>query len=365
MKGLRGDANANADYEVTLFEIEEYLEDHVREATSTLGSQIPQVHADDKSVVFAEVNEEALAALQARLKGDGKKELEQSNDSLLEARYTQFFEALESGHLMVPEKGSAFELYNAVKDRPELGNREGNMRRKLVAALKDEAQDALNDYLESDPRELKERWKGSDKYKNYPLYMSTAAELVGEGNFLYDRFLAVSKYFEGLLIRLEAEKTKDKEAYAEAEKLQERVLELEANAAYAYNELGLLKRRQGKYEESIDFFKKALDQSPTWVLANDNLCASYLEVDKFEEGVKYCKTALTFDSTYSNSIHNLGYYYYAKNEAEYETAEKYFRKAISLNPDYAWTYFYLEMFFILQGRKQEAKSHVDGLHHEG
>ncbi|MEZ4919187.1 MAG: caspase family protein [Saprospiraceae bacterium] len=353
IKGLLGEADVNKDYSVTLLELERYLGKEVPEEALP-DSQIPVVLASNKSSEIAKVDESVLDAIRDKLKEPAEQANEAVNDSLIWKRYDQFLLALQKKHLLFPNESSAYAIYMEIKDEEVMREKESEMRRKLIAALQDEAQQAINDYLEADPRELRLRWQHDGRYENYPIYLERAAELVGESHFLYKTLQARSLYFKGLNMRMQGERDKTPELYAEAEALQKHVLELQPNAAYAYNELGLLARRQSAFEQSVSYFELALTQSPTWVLAHTNLCASYNNLDEYKKGIEACKSALYFDSTFALAHYNLGSIY--SSQGDYKNAIEAYRKSIQYNPDYAQNYFKLGNALYFEGQQQEAKS---------
>lgn len=66
---------------------------------------------------------------------------------------------------------------------PELEKYIGLMKRNLAAALQDEAQQAINNYLQGDFGELKKRTFFDAKYEKYPDYLQKASDLLGESHF--------------------------------------------------------------------------------------------------------------------------------------------------------------------------------------
>lgn len=75
------------------------------------------------------------------------------------------------------------EYFSEIKDREELNKNIGLMKRNLAAALQDGAQQAINDYLMADPKELKSRWGFDPKYDRYPEQLEKSAELLGDKHF--------------------------------------------------------------------------------------------------------------------------------------------------------------------------------------
>lgn len=361
LRGLRGLADADENREITLREIERYLQDSVEYATRSIRAQTPQAEGDARFVV-AKVDPATAAALKQQKqpqaaaeplsKAPGSQPL--ISDSLVLKLYRDFEKALARGNLLQPEGSSAYDLYQQIKDHPTMKPFHNLMRNDLAAALQDDAQKAINDYLSADPREMRKRWGQDDaKYQAYPKYLEKAAELLGEGHFLYAQVKAKEYYFSGLVLRLQGERSKirsEKDSlFRIAQDLQEKTLKLDSTAAYAYNELGLLARRFEDYQGSIRYFNKAVSFSPKWVLPWANLCISYNDIEDYQSAKKSGLKGINLDSTFALNYYNMGIVYFDKSD--YNEAVAYFNQTIQLNPEYlfaynnlALAYFYLENY---------------------
>ena len=313
--GLTGLADANNDESVSLLEIERYLQDQVSAAAAPK-SQIPIV-IGNKGMVAAKVDPPMLAALRSRRQSEaslgaiasvGSKGMLHADDqdTATMALYRRFKDALAGNKLLSPATDAAYPIYMEIKDRPAIAPYRQDMRRNLAAALQDEAQKAINDYLEANPVELRKRWSYDDRYQQFPEYLDKAAELLGPDHFMYANLKARELYFSGLNLRLKGEQEKKSELFDEAVAIQENVLKLDSTAAYAMNELGLLARRKGDYSGSVEYFQDALSLSPTWVLAQTNLCGSFTNLGKNDMAEKACLKALSTDSTFALAYYNLG-----------------------------------------------------------
>ncbi len=344
--GLIGLADRDEDNIITLFELKRYLEDEVRIAVAPR-AQNPNI-GGNPATELALVNLEALAVL--REKREGTQSAAQANpkgirlrsavlqtDSTIWELYQAFNLALNRKHYLYPSNGSAYSLYIRLKNEAAIQPYEQEMRLQLVAALQDEAQQAINDYLAANPAELRRRWAASPVYQRYPQYLKTAADLLGEAHFMHQDLQTKALYFEGLNIRLVGEdKMANSSLFTEAIAIQERVLLLDTTAAYAYNELGLLARRTGRFTESIRHFDQALAFSPTWVLAIANRCASLVDNGNYTAALSACTQALTLDSTFSLAHHNLGAAF--KAQENWSAAIAAFDRAIAYDPLYALSY---------------------------
>jgi len=352
--GLRGLADVNEDRQVTLREIGRFLEDSVEAATRALRPQSPRTGGDEKMVV-AQVDAKTVAALRQKnnpqkiepaIVANAKSPLSSPGDSDTSTMrlYREFEDALRRGHLTTPEKDAAYTIYQLIKDRPALKTYKNGMRNDLATAMQVEAQKAINDYLSADPREMRRRWGLDDsRYRLYPQYLEKAAELLGESYHSYTQIKALEHYFAGLNLRLQGERpgnTSIRDSlFRIAKGLQEKTLQLDSTAAYAYNELGLLARRFKQYEQSVAYFNRAVRFSPTWVLPWANLCGSYNESGQSESAEKCGLKAISIDSTFALAHYNLGDVYWVKKDLEKEAY--HFQKTLEYSPDYANAYFNL------------------------
>lgn len=359
--GLIGLADNNHDNKVSMLEIRRYLEDNVPPAVAPK-SQIPLI-SGNMALHLSTVDPKSLAALIASRKNPtevatadvalkaGGKETVKPADTLTMARFRQ---ALKDKHLLYPKEGSAYALYQLIKSKSDIADAQNQMRNDLVAGLQDEAQQAINAYLAGNPQELKRRWSYDTTYLHYPEYLAKAAEIVGPQHFLYTDLKAKQLYFEGLNMRLAAEQDKNNVAgFDNAIQRQELVLSLAPNAAYAYNELGLLSRRKKAYEKSLEYFNKAIELTPTWAMAQTNLCAIYNDLDQYDNAILHCNLALAADSSFALAWHNRGVVFDAKGD--FPQAINCFNKALSFDPDYPTTYYMLGNAYYLSGNKEKAE----------
>lgn len=365
--GLIGMADRDKDNKVTLLEMQQFLLEKVPPAVAPK-SQNPSI-SGKITLQLAKVDPAALAALIARRQPQTEPAKPEpvastidiavkTGDSLTMAVYRQFKQALKDKQLLHPKESSAYALYQRIKerikDKPALADDQNQMRNDLAAGLLDEAQQAINAYLAASPTELRRRWSYDTSFKHYPEYLAKAGELLGPQHFSYTDLKAKQLYFEGLNIRLAAEQDNHPEMYDNARQRQELAITLSPNAAYAYNELGLLSRRKKEYEKSIEYFNKAIELTPTWRLAQTNLCSSYIDINQVDNAVIHCNLAIQSDSSFSLAWHNLGITYYRKED--YGKAIDCYLKALSLNPNYPATYYTLGNAYYFAGDKNKAEA---------
>lgn len=353
LNGLAGMADQDNNGVVSLKEIERYLEDWVAKATDN--SQNPIMAASNKTATIAKVDPAALAALQHNIQlNDQYDNLLASNDkgllSALEkdpgalAQYNEFKKALKEGRLLQPEETSAWKLYEQLKDKPIMSPFQTLMRRNLAAALQDEAQQAMNAYLKADPAEMRKRWKQSDQfYENFPEYLNKAAELIGDKHLQYKSLKGRAHYFTALNYRLRGERTKTPSLYNLALSELQECLKLDPDAAYAYNELGLLNRRLKQYKESVANFERAYTKSPGWVLPWANMTSVYCNLKDYVNAEIAGKQAVRLDSTSALAQYNLGLTYQLLSN--FSAAKKHYKNAIHYDSEYVLAFFNLGLIY--------------------
>ncbi|MCB0628140.1 MAG: tetratricopeptide repeat protein [Lewinella sp.] len=367
IEGLIGLANPlEGDEVVNLIEIRRYLEDQVSEATSY--QQIPMVEGPP-NFPLATIDPESLAELRNRKAREElsdavamKNKVPEQNlpDTSVWRLYLEFQEALLQKHLLYPTEGAAFSLYQKIKDATVIQPHRSNMKRDLAVALHDEAQQAINQYLESSPQELRRRWSNNQRYEYYPEYLGKAAELLGPDHFMYEDLITRQLYFEGVRLRLQGEREKDPELYRKALAKQEETIKREPSAAYAYNELGLLYRRLKEKEKAGTCFYQALEQSPTWILPMANLITNYTELGQLDSALRVGQRSLEIDSSFALTYHNLGFAY--ETLKQWPLAVSNYKKATELDPDYANSYYNLGFaYYHLKEYEQTEKAFLEYL----
>ena len=361
--GLHGFADKNKNGAINLLEVEQYLQNIIPNEVAP-HQQIPMTVGNKGANLF-KVDEEQFLARKTQkdnemyglasvdTKGLEGQVLEKA-DSNLQPIYNQFLKALKDKNLLNgPMGSSAYALYQRLEKEESLQPLKGLMRRNLAAALQDEAQVAINDYLESDPQEMARRWNYVQRYEDYPEYLDKAAELLGEGHYMYPALKARQNYFSGLNYRLQGEKERSDSLYQLAIQQQNKAIELSSNAPYAYNELGLIHRRLKQYEKAVEYFKKANELSPTWVLPVNNMSITYLNMKKYTEAETLAMKAIKVRPDFVSPFHNLGLLYLIKKDFDKSIA--FYNKAIQVNSNHQESYYDLGYAYLGKGKIDSAE----------
>ncbi len=339
--GLFGLADRNNDGQITLGEIDRYLEDHVTGEASPQ-SQVP-ILLGNKTDRMASVNANILADLKKNKTRDipvfastdsrgFEDEILSRTDTSIQILYKAFKQAVAQKRFLSPENDCAEKYYVQLQQVEMLTPLKGIMKRNYAAALQDDAQKAINDYLRSDVKELRRRWNYDQNYKAFPKYLARSAELLGAEHYLYINLRAKQYYFEGLLQRLEGEKKQQPTFFQTAKSLQYQTLAIDSSAAYAWNELGLIEMRFDNYSNAVPLFEKSLACSPNWLMPFINLCKAYTELRQYGLAEKAGYKAVSIDSSSALAHYNLGNSMYF--QSNFNGAQYHYLQALQYEPDY-------------------------------
>jgi len=133
--------------------------------------------------------------------------------------------------------------------------------------------------------------------------------------------------------------------------------EVEPQNALYRNAVGAVLLNLGRFPDAQVEFQKAVELDPTYADAYHNLGSAYAEQGKWEEAITAYKKALaqTIYSTPETTYNNLGYAYWALDRRT--EAEEAFRAALQLEPKLVPSHFWLGVLLQKEGRKDEARQH--------
>jgi len=124
--------------------------------------------------------------------------------------------------------------------------------------------------------------------------------------------------------------------------------------AILQNALGYAYMNIGKHDLAIEHFNKALEIKPDFSDAINNLGVAYSNKNEWHTAIKYYKE-VTKDFLYPTQykpLTNIGWAYYKLQN--YQESEKFYRKALKLNPKYTPTLFGLGKTYFAMKRISEA-----------
>jgi tetratricopeptide (TPR) repeat protein len=109
----------------------------------------------------------------------------------------------------------------------------------------------------------------------------------------------------------------------------QQALKLEENAAYIYNEMGIIAEYRKDFKRAEKYYLKASSISPNWAIPWSNLIGLYTSIGKLDKGKEAAQKAMALQPDFQNSLVNYGIL--SEKKGQLLTAEEYFRKSIAVN----------------------------------
>ncbi|MFZ1297304.1 MAG: tetratricopeptide repeat protein, partial [Saprospiraceae bacterium] len=363
INGLYGLADFNKDGSVSVFEIGRYLEDHVPAEVAPV-SQLPMI-LGDKSAMLSQVDDQLLAEVTSGksnqivtlspIESKGiEEQILMTLDSSTRILYQSFYTSLREKVFLQPSTKCADYYYNQLIAKKELNKLYSSMRRNFAAALQDDAQQVMNQFISGD-REIflhtKDGWRY--KFKRYPSYLARAAELLGEDHIMYSTLQARRCFFEGFLIALENENPNQEAGNLALQKFNE-ALRWQKDLPQVYWQISKLYGYTLIQADSMEYYAlKAMDLQPGWVIPYELLAGSYLWPFSMPEKAKYyLEKAATIDSS-SSDIKNIWGMYYSYI-SDLDNAEYYYKKAIQLDSLMGGPYINLGILYVQKAQYDKA-----------
>jgi predicted O-linked N-acetylglucosamine transferase (SPINDLY family) len=140
---------------------------------------------------------------------------------------------------------------------------------------------------------------------------------------------------------------------AEAIQSLEKAIELQPAYAEAYNNLGLLRRKQGESVAAAQAFERAIALQPRYAQAWSNWGLIAMDQQQFELAEHRFQHALALAPDLEVALHNLGML--SMRRGDWERAEGYHRQLLARNGSSALGYHGLGSNWLQQGRFEEAR----------
>ena len=122
-----------------------------------------------------------------------------------------------------------------------------------------------------------------------------------------------------------------------AEEFWSNIIENAPGKARAYNNLGVALSEQGRVQEAIPLYKKAISMDRNYPDPCNNLAVAYSMTNKINLAINTLKAAIRMHPYYPEAYNNLASFYITKKELD--TAEKMLQVAIQIRPHYGKAYF--------------------------
>jgi Tfp pilus assembly protein PilF len=204
---------------------------------------------------------------------------------------------------------------------------------KLVVLLSDRGQEVINLYLNGDEAELERRRyynSNSNGYDIYPKMFSVALKLTTPENYLYRILQVKLHYFAGVAARLKIPLVENPKSLLDTAMMeQKKALQLEENAAYIQNELGILYNYRKEYSIAEQYYLRATQIAPAWAIPWSNLIGLYGNMKNYKKAIEASQKAKELQADFQGIYMSSGVVY--ERTGNLLLAEELFRKSIKMN----------------------------------
>jgi tetratricopeptide (TPR) repeat protein len=122
--------------------------------------------------------------------------------------------------------------------------------------------------------------------------------------------------------------------YNEAIKAFDKAIELNPRDAVAYNNRGAAYGQIGNYKQQIDDSNKAIELNPKDAVAYNNRGVAYGELGSYEQEIEDCSKAIEINPNLAVAYYHRGIAYYKLGNRKQAAKDK--NKAYALNPKRSW-----------------------------
>jgi tetratricopeptide (TPR) repeat protein len=134
-----------------------------------------------------------------------------------------------------------------------------------------------------------------------------------------------------------------------------RALQVKPNYVEAHNNLGIALQLQGKPDEAISHYRRALQIDPGYVDAYYNMGITFRAQGKLDQAISSYRQVLRLKPNHIEAHSNLGSVLSA--QGKFEEAIEQFRLALQVRPDFAEVHYNLGLALKSQGKLDEAIKH--------
>ncbi len=145
--------------------------------------------------------------------------------------------------------------------------------------------------------------------------------------------------------------------FAEAEAACRRALEISPAYVAAHNNLGVMFEAQGKLSDAAEAYRRAIELDPNDAKAHNNLGVVYGKRGARDDALAAYRRAIELDPGFAMAHNNLGNVFYETDRPDEAVAA--FERAIALKPDYAEAHCSLGNTLKAQGRLDQAAAAYD------
>ena len=159
----------------------------------------------------------------------------------------------------------------------------------------------------------------------------------------------------GLLLVLGVLTWRQSRVYEDLETLWRATIARNPRSFMAHNNLGAIFFQQGRLDEAMGYFQKALELEPDDANAHFNLARVLLKKQRLDESVAHFQRVLEIEPNDAKAQSDLGSVFLQKGQAHEAIA--HFRKALEIQPDFAEGHNNLGWVLLQIGRLDEAVGH--------
>jgi tetratricopeptide (TPR) repeat protein len=372
LEGLYGMADRNSDLQISLSEIDRYLEDNVTAEVAphhqlpiTIGNgREPIVNVNLDLLALIKEGKKGQIALFAQTESRGIEEVILTElDTSIKELYYAFQQSLNDKIFLAPIEACADTYYQELIREPKLEKLHNSIRRNYAAALQDDAQQVMNNWLIGEVNEISlSKVNQAAKYKLYPAYLARAANLLGEEHYMYPVLQSRKLYFEGYLMHIDNRNADSDLGKRILSKYQE-ALKWQPESPHVYNSMSSVYFYQMLQPDSSEHYAaKAIEIAPSWFIPYSELAFRYGVTTVIRNSNKarhFLEMADQVDSVAAQSnlwhINNWAVYYLRSNQSK--KAELGFKKAIELDSTNATLFNNLGVVYLNRRKWQKAEKY--------
>jgi Tfp pilus assembly protein PilF len=135
----------------------------------------------------------------------------------------------------------------------------------------------------------------------------------------------------------------------------QKAVEISPNYADAHINLGVVLTQKGQVNEAITHYQKALQERPNFAIAHNNLGNILLQNGQLDEAITHYQKALAIQPDYAEAYYNLGNA--LSHKGQVDEAIAHYQKAVAIKPDYVMAHNNLGNILLKNGQVEEAITH--------
>ena len=155
-----------------------------------------------------------------------------------------------------------------------------------------------------------------------------------------------------LLLVLGVSSWRQSRMYSDIETIWRTTIARNPDCGIANNNLGGYLYKEGRIEEAMQHYQKALQIDPNYVEALNNLGIALAAEGRFDEAIENYHKALQINPDFPSTLNNLGIA--LAGRGQFDEAIENYRKAIQISPNYADALDNLGAALTVKGRFEEA-----------